>query len=166
ICLSAILIVFGLSGCSDMSLDPLTENGEKPAELSNITVTNEHGGATISYVLPDDPQLLYVQADFLSEGTGEKRTAKSSVFKSSITLDGFMSTDERKVQLYTVNRSEVRSEPIEVTIKPLVSPIEVAFESLKVAQDFGGVNVQFDNETGNEYVLYILTKDENRWSVY
>lgn len=167
ICLSAILAVFGFWGCSDMSLEPLTENGEMPAELSNITVTNEHGGATITYVLPDDPQLLYVQAEFLSEGTGEKRLVKSSVFKNSITLDGFMSTNERTVQLYTVNRSEVRSEPVEVTIKPLVSPIEVAFETLIATQDFGGVNVQFDNETGNEYVLYILTKDEgNNWSLY
>ncbi len=165
--ISTILIVFGLSRCSDIRLEPLTNNGEKPGKLSNITVTNEHGGATITYMLPDDPQLLYVEAEFLSEGTGEKRSVKSSVFKNSLTLDGFMSTDERTVQLYTVNRSEVRSDPEEVTIKPLVSPIEVAFETLHATQDFGGVNLQFDNETGNEYVLYILTKGEgNDWAVY
>src|SRR5699024_4386341 len=70
-------------------------------------------------------------------------------------------------KVYTVNRSEVRSDPVNVTIQPLISPIELAFGTLKTGQDFGGVNIQFDNEEGIEFVLYVLTKDEeDAWQIY
>src|SRR5690606_10417405 len=37
----------------------------------------------------------------------------------------------------------------------------------EAVQDFGGVNLQFDNEIGNEYVLFILTKDEEgAWNIH
>jgi len=165
--ISAIAMILCLSHCSDLALEPLTENSQKPRALTNITVESVHGGAIITYTLPDDPNLLYVMAEFSSGEDGALRVVKSSVFKNSLTLDGFKSTDEQTVRLYTVNRSEVRSDPMEVSIKPLISPIEVAFQTLVATHDFGGVNVQFANEMGNEYVLYILTKDaENNWNVY
>lgn len=163
----AISTIFGLYGCNDMALEPLAKNDEKPGKLTNIEVQNENGGATITYTLPDDPSLLYVVAEFSSDKKGTVRQVKSSVFKKSLHLDGFMSTDERIVQLYTVNRSEVRSDPVNVTIQPLISPIELAFGTLKTGQDFGGVNIQFDNEAGIEFVLYVLTKDEeDAWQIY
>lgn len=153
--------MFGLSGCRDMVLEPLAGNKDKPAGLTNVSVKNEHGGATISYTLPDDPNLLYVVAEFSSDVAGTLRTVKSSVFKNSVQLDGFKSTDERTVNLYTVSRSEVRSDAVSVSVKPLVSPIEVAFGTLQTRQDFGGVNVQFDNAAGIEFVVYIMTKNED-----
>lgn len=149
------------SGCTDIKLEPLTDNADKPVQVSNVSVTNEPGGATISYTLPDDPNLLYVVAEFSSDMRGSIRTVKSSVFKNSLRLEGFMSTTQRTVKLYTVSRTEVRSDPVEVEIQPLISPIEIAFSTLQVTQDFGGVNIQFDNTSGTEFVVHILAKDED-----
>src|SRR5690606_14212169 len=99
--ISTILILFSLSNCTDLVLEPLAGNSEKPGKVTNVQVENEHGGATITYTLPDDPNLLYVTAEFSSEEGGTPRTVKSSVFKNSLRLDGFISTDERTVRLYT-----------------------------------------------------------------
>ncbi|MEC3880442.1 DUF5000 domain-containing lipoprotein [Parapedobacter sp. 10938] len=152
--------------CQERDLGPLVKNGQKPGQLTNIQVENQHGGATISYTLPDDQDLLYVVAEY-KLGQGETNIVKSSVFTNSVVLEGFVSTEERPVTLYTVNRSEQRSDPMQVTIKPLISPLELTYASLEALPDFGGVGVNFVNEEENEYVLYILTKDESEnWQVH
>src|SRR5690606_38129315 len=126
-------------------MGPLANIGTKPGILTNLSVENDHGASTISYSLPDDPQLLYVEAEY-ALADGRVKSVKSSVFKSFVELEGFTSTEEREVTLYTVNRGEVRSDPIQVIIKPLISPLELAFNTLEPASDFGGVNVKYENE--------------------
>lgn len=163
--MTVVIVVFG--GCKDIKLEPLTNNMDKPPQVSNVVVHSEPGGATITYLLPDDPNLLYVVAEFSNDRTGGTRVVKSSVFKNSIQLDGFMSTDEQEVNLYTVSRAEVRSDPVSVKVKPLMSPIETAFSTLQVRQDFGGVNIQFDNAAGTEFIVHILLKDdEGQWFLH
>lgn len=161
------ICILSVVACQENELGPLVRSDQKPNTVSNIRVENQHGGATISYTLPDDTDLLYVMAEFSSNEEEGTRIVKSSIFKSSLVLEGFTSTEERGVTLYTVNRSEMRSDPMELTIKPLVSPLEVTFASLEAVQDFGGVSVSFVNEVANEYVLYILTKDaEENWQTF
>src|SRR5690606_36513616 len=68
---------------------------------------------------------------------------------------------------YTVNRSENRSEPMQVKIKPLISPLEITFSSLKAEGDFGGVTLSCVNETASEFVFYTLTRAETGgWGIY
>lgn len=148
------------SACAERELGPLVNIGGKPEPISNISVENKNGTSKISYTLPDDQQLLYVLAEYELRN-GEIRSAKSSIFKGFIELEGFASTEEREVTLYTVNKGEERSEPTRVTIKPLVSPLELAYKSLNPTADFGGVNVKYENEFEHEYVLNFLYKDEN-----
>src|SRR5690606_16726936 len=99
--------------------------------------------------LPDDPDALYVEAEYVTKGKGT-RVVKSSVYKNFVFLNGFYDTDERVVDLYVVNRAQQRSEPTEVTIKPLEAPIHSMFRSMEIAKDFGGVNLKFTNEAKNE----------------
>ncbi|WP_118193834.1 DUF5000 domain-containing lipoprotein [Albibacterium indicum] len=160
------ICLFGFFSCNERKLEPLVQKGDKPSIVSDISVKNDHGAATISYALPDDSELLYVEAEYTLDN-GVTKKVKSSVFKGFVKLEGFTSTNEREVFLYTVNRSEMKSDPISVKIKPLISPIELAFNSLLPTQDFGGVNVKYDNELENEYVLYFLTKDSvGQWEIY
>src|SRR5690606_40606307 len=104
------ICLFLLSACAEKDLGPFVGDGTKPAGVSNLTVVNDHGASTISYTLPHDPQLLYVEAVYtLSNGT--TKSVKSSVFKNFIRLEGFVSTAERAVTLYTVHRAEMKCEP-------------------------------------------------------
>ncbi|SFB82309.1 protein of unknown function [Parapedobacter composti] len=166
ISLFAIALLF-LAGCQERELAPLVTSDAKPGTVSNVGVENLPGGAKITYSLPGDPDLLYVVAEYAIRGGEGRRIAKSSVYKNHIVLEGFVSTEPQEVILYAVNRSENRSEPTSVTIQPLKAPIHTVFESLQVAQDFGGVNLHFVNEQRREYVLYTLIKDEdNEWKTY
>src|SRR5690606_32993715 len=113
------ICLLGMIACNQEQLGPLVSQGGTPSPLSNISVENLNGGARISYTLPDDPDLLYVMASY-SVNSGVERTVKSSVYGNSLLLEGFSSTDEREITLYTVNRSENRSEPMQVKIKPLI----------------------------------------------
>src|SRR5690606_14868996 len=116
--------------------------------------------------LPNNADLLYVVAEF-STKFGEKRVAKSSVFKNHLLLEGFISTDEQDVLLYAVNRSEERSDPVIVKIKPDTPPIVDVFNTLKVGSGFGGAHLKFINDAGKEYVLHTLIKGEsNEWIIY
>lgn len=138
---------------------PLEKNDGTPGKLTNIRVENLPGASKISYTLPDDAAVLYVLAEF-STKQGEVRVAKSSVYTDYIVLEGFAGTDEQRVTLYAVNRSEVRSEPIEVNIKPLTAPIHEVYKELVVLEDFGGIKLQVHNDLEKEYVLYTLKKNE------
>lgn len=163
--LRSIVILLLFSACHERTLEPLVNIGGKPGVVSNVSVENGHGASKIYYTLPDDQQLLYVEAEYVL-GNGEVKTVKSSVFKNFVELEGFVSTNEREVTLYTVNRGEVRSDPIQVKINPLISPLELAYASLTPTGDFGGVNIKYENEFEHEYVLNLLYKEDGEWLVY
>ncbi|NGM62633.1 DUF5126 domain-containing protein [Sphingobacterium sp. SGG-5] len=146
-------------GCKESQHTPMVHDGSVPGSLSNIKVENMPGAAKISYTLPDDPNVLYVQAEY-SLLSGETKVVKSSVSKNYVLLEGFYSTTERPVKLFAVSRSEVPSDaPSVITIKPLTSPIENARATLEVFETFGGLGLKFLNETQASYIIYTLYKD-------
>lgn len=148
-----------LIGCEETQHQPMAHNGSVPGALSNIKVENLPGAAKISYALPEDPNILYVQAEYTLL-SGETRVVKSSVSKNYVLLEGFYSSAERPVKLFAVSRSEVPSDtPSVVTIKPLASPIENARETLEVFETFGGLGVNFLNQSQTSYIIYTLYKD-------
>lgn len=159
------LLSFFLS-CAKYEHKPLT-SGEKPERLTDLVVKNLPGSAEITYTVPDDPNILYVEAIY-ELNNGQKKSAKASVFQNYIVLQGFNDTSERQISLYVVNRSEERSIPVDVKIKPLISPMESVFESLSVEGTFGGVTVSFENnDDENKYVLVTIMKDNsNEWVIY
>lgn len=163
---SIVVTLFFVSGCKEFNNGPFVDSGRKPAAVTSVEVVNTPGGARITYSLPDDPQALYVEAEYVTKGEG-RRIVKSSVYRNYLELEGFVDTEERKVDLYVVNRSQKKSDPVEVTIKPLEAPIHVMFRSIQVDKDFGGANIRFHNEAKNEYVIYTLVKNSaNGWEVY
>lgn len=147
----SLLLLLGACSKSDKIIQP-ENTGTKPGILSNISVENTPGGAKITYLLPNNEDMLYVQAIFSSRN-GEERTTKASLYTNFVELEGFADTKEYNVTLYAVNRSENRSEPVNVKIHPLPPPIETVFNSLVVKEDFGGINMNFLNEGEDEFVF-------------
>lgn len=159
LCLIIILSGLFITGCKEEKNEPLPNTGSAiPASVTDLKVENLHGGANITYTVPPDPNLLYTEAVWTYKGN--IRNTKSSYYSNTLTLQGFGDTSEYDVKVYSVNKSEKRSEPVSITIKPLTSPVQEVYKSLTVKPDFGGINVGFINDTRGDVAITVLTKNE------
>lgn len=157
----AVLVI----GCDQNQLEPLESNSVPPGKVQNITVENLPGKTKISYTVPIDQDLLYVKAVY-TLATGQVMEVKSSYYNNSLTVEGFADSQERVVKLYSVNRSETASEPVEVTIKPLESPIYDVLRSIQAKPAFGGVFIEALNSTRADVSILVMEKDiQGDWVV-
>ena len=139
--------------------EPLESNSEKPGQVSDVRVENLAGKARLSYTLPNDQDLLYIKADYVLEN-GREMNVKSSYYNSSVLLEGFSGNSEVEIAITTVNRSEVESDPVYVTVNPDLAPIYDIYESLEVAPAFGGIFVSADNPEREDIAILIMEEDE------
>src|SRR5699024_5523478 len=143
---------------------PLVDSFGPPEVVRNVKVENLPGAAQVSYTLPDDPGLSYVEAEYIDDH-GKKKTVKSSDFKNHVMLEGFGKAKDYEVTLYSVSKSEQRSSPVKVSVSPTTPPVQLTGATLEMMRAFGGIAVNFKNEFKKEYVFHTLVKDENgEWS--
>lgn len=151
-----ILIVFMcatlFTACKTDVNEPLEANGNAPLKVNNLKVENTPGGAKLTYNIPADPNLLYVLAE-VGVGNGVTRIFKSSHYNNVLEIDGVPNTAPRMIKVYSVNKSEVRSEPIDVEINPLTPPFLEVFKTIEVDKDFGGIKILFKNITGADLAI-------------
>lgn len=139
---------------------PLENDGVPPGVVSNVQVENLNGAAKISYAIPGDEDLIYVLAKYeIDKGQEEEMTA--SYYNNSMLLEGFRDTIEYPVELYAVDRGGNISEPVKVMVKPLISPVMIAYNSLAYVADFGGISISTYNEAKANIVISVAVKDEN-----
>jgi hypothetical protein len=155
ILLTAWMVVM-IAACKEEMIEPGKGHGA-PGTVSNIAVENLPGAARITYVLPDNVDLLYVKALFTVNG--KEREVKSSLFNNFLVVDGFGNTNQYEVKLYAVNRSEEASQPVMVTVKPLEPPVITIARSITTQADFGGMSLKFTNLTEAEVSIHVLTID-------
>lgn len=155
---SSIIWLIALCACSKdghINHEPLFKDDGIPSPVSNIRVSNIPGGAIITYDLPKDTSILYVQADyFINENT--VRQAKTSYYGDTIIVSGFPRQGSYKVSIASVSRSEVKSKATEVIVNPLEPPFETIFSTLRVVTAFGGINVGYQNPTGADVGIGVL----------
>ena len=160
--LSIILLIIIATACDEHSNSPTGGDLIPPQPVSNPVVENDHGKVTISFQLPSDDDFLYVKARY--SVLGATMEARASAYVKSIELDGFANTDPVEVELYTVDRNENESVPLTVTVTPLMPPIFEVLNSIQYEPDFGGVNLQIENENEANIVVIVLAKDSlNEW---
>ena len=168
------LAMFTLASCNKAleSQTPVEKKGDAPALVSNITVLNGNGKATLTYAVPSDPNLLYVKAVFTIT-TGQQYEVTASYYNNTLLLEGFADTLEHEVKVYSVSRSEVVSAATTVKIKPLVAPIWQVYRSLKLQNAFGGYNLTAVNATKANIAIIVTKKNvfgeyeaDNNKSVY
>jgi hypothetical protein len=134
---------------------PIGSSSAVPKQVTGISVRNGSGKSVISYVVPNDSVLLYVKAEY-TLSTGKKAEVKASYFSDSLVVDGFADINEHEVKLYSVSRSEVKSEPITVKIKPEESPIWKVYKSIDVQTAFGGYNLTAVNKDLADISINVL----------
>lgn len=148
-----VIVFFGIC-----FLDACKENspeGDKPAPIVEYTVTPIHGGATISYTIPRDPNILYVMAEYTRNG--EPFTERSSKYTNSLTIEGFNTTNPVNATLYTVSRDhEIKSDPVTIQFTPLESPLVVTVNSIEIVPGFGGIVATWENVTQTELGVRLM----------
>jgi hypothetical protein len=170
----AAALPFALSSCSEdvEYREPSGTSTGAPAQVGEVTVTNYAGKSTIKYEVPNDPDLLYVKAIYTTT-SGTVMEAKASYYVDSLVVEGFADENEHEVKLYSVNRQQVASEPISVTVKPLEAPIFSVLSTLDIREAFGGYKLFARNVTEAPVAVLIMEKNvfgewevNNDFSVY
>lgn len=158
--LISFLLLFIAFGCEEDNHTPVSQGGEVPSQISDLILESLPGAAKISYKLPFDNSLLYVKARYEIR-PGVPREIKSSFYANSLIVDGFGDTTEYKVNLVTVGRNTLESDPVVVTVKPLRSPIYDVYESIvnTAKETFGGIKFSIENPAEADVRIYVTTKD-------
>lgn len=145
-------------GCQSELIDwqPGTDK-DAPGIVTNVTVENLPGAAKLTYDLPNDKDLAYVEAVYKINGKTQRTSA--SVYTNNLTVVGFGSTDPQNIQLYCVDRSGNYSSKVDVVANPTTPPVYAILESLKMEASFGGVSYTWDNPSNANISLGILAED-------
>jgi len=129
-----------LYGCNnDESQD---SNPPGVLTIQNISPTN--GGGIISYILPEDSDILFVRAEY-TNSLGVDVYRVSSSHNDSIEIDGLNQNTPVQVRLFVVDQSENMSEPVEIQFTPLPSFIFLVQQSISISPDLGGVKLEWEN---------------------
>lgn len=157
-----LLLCFAvISSCSDkLNVHlPIDTDSTPPMKPFDITSENLPGGALITYSLPEDPRLLYVEASYTMTN-GKPNQVRASFYDDTLRVLGFSDTLEHQITLFSVSRSGVRSDSQQITIKPLEAPIWQVFNSLNILNSFGGFNVEATNSTRSNIVIEVLKRND------
>lgn len=143
--------------CKEEIQKPLTEGGDAPEPVKNIVVERLPGSVRLKYTLPDNSNLMYVKAEF--ETQGKMRDVKATYFTDTLLLEGFGDTLEHEVKIYSVSRNEVSSAPVVIKVRPKKPPVFQTFDSMTLDEDFGGARMTYKNTSEADLSLTIIHKD-------
>lgn len=152
------------TGCKrEITRVPIDKDTSVPGVVTNVKVVNTNGGATLTYLLPGDKNLLYVKAVY-ETSKGHMQEVKTSYYTNTMDLSCFGDTLEHTVSLYAVSKSEVASAPVTVTINPLTPPCVLTFRTLKIVPAFGGLNIRATNLAKADLAIVPLVDTLNNGS--
>ena len=157
-CVAALLLT--VSSCKDDVIGQTPVDGVAPACVTDVQVDNQAGKSVLTYKLPNETDLLYVKAVY-EDSNGNKKEVKSSVFKNQMELVGFGKSAKHTIQLYSVDRSQNESKPVDVDIQPLDSPIYEVANSLNVVDSWGGAKIFWSNSTEADVKINVSLKDSD-----
>lgn len=150
------VLLWGSCG-DELDRQPFYQDDIPPGPVVEPQVVNIAGGAVITYQVPNDEDVISVEASFQR---GEDKVIKTaSIFSNSIKIDGLKSGASYDVSLRAVDRSNNYSDPVVVVIEPLEAPIDVIMKNLVLTQDFGGVRIEFENKEPISVEFQLLKKD-------
>lgn len=151
-----------LSSCMDsyLGIEQLKLSSDKPDKLTVNSVIPKSGALEIHFTLPSgNPNNAQVLATYKNKA-GKMVEFKVSRYSNVILVEGFTGTDEVTVDLVNIDESGNRSDAVQVKEKPLLSPVEIARQSLTALPAFGGVKLSWENKEAKQFAIHVLTEDE------
>jgi hypothetical protein len=160
ISLSALLV---LDTCAELpNYDDTVKDNIPPNQVTVTDIVGIPGGVVIHFALPpEDDDILGVKTRYSRTEGGDIIETWTSTFSDSIRLEGFPDTTSNIVQLITVDKSNNLSEPLNVRIRPLTSPLEHIRNSLQVTAGFGSVVVGWKNPTRSSVGILLYSINDS-----
>jgi hypothetical protein len=153
---TAVVIAVLASCGKEIKNTPLCDDASVPSVVTNVKVENRPGYSKISYSVPTDKNLLFVQAEYVPTN-GKPAETKASYYEDSVVVTGYADTLEHEVKLYSVTRCGVKSDPVVVKIKPGESPIFNIARSMVIENFFGGFRITAKNPAQNNIGIVVLS---------
>ncbi len=156
---TGIMLIF-LLACEDKQESDLNDS-IPPGPPTDITFKPLFGGARFFYNVPEDEDVLNVEARY-TNAEGKTFTFSSSYFVDSLDVIGFGDTIQYTVELYARDRAGNMSEVVPVNIVPLESTISRVVGSLELKPGFSSFFVDWENELEQSINVYIdFSYEEN-----
>jgi hypothetical protein len=138
------LLVAAASSCAEDPIGQQPTDGKAPSPVQDAKAEGRPGGGVITYVLPgDDIDISYVQGEYTVGGT--TYTARSSVYKDSLLIEGLETNIIVSVDLYVVDHSGNRSVPVNVSFTTTESPYATMGNTVSVSPAIGGIYLRWEN---------------------
>lgn len=160
IVLAALFMLTLLSGCKEEYIGQYPVDNVPPKSVSDVKIENLPGGANLTYVLPEEDDLLCITARYVLPSGGAKEMS-SSAYSNKIELRGFGKGTKSTVEIVSVDKSYNESLPVRVEIEPLDSPIYDVFKTLKLYDSFGGVKLYWENPLRENVVFGAMVKNSD-----
>lgn len=160
-----IIILFALCShfmffaCQEEERGQYPIDSNPPGKIKSFEVENIEGGAVITYVLPDDEDILFVKAIYKLDN-GTPMEVISSMYTNNLVVEGIGKSKELWVDLIVVDRSRNESVPVVAKIHPLDAPLYSILSSMVIRNDFGGISLNWTNLTGAPVVIEVLTQND------
>ena len=142
--INKILSILIITSITLFSCKDDENNGNAPSVLTVEDITPTNGGGIISYLLPNDSDILFVRAEY-TNSLGVDVYRVSSSHNNSIEIDGLNQNTPIEVSLFVVDEDENMSQPVSVEFTPLPSFIFLVQESISITPDLGGVKIEWEN---------------------
>ncbi|MFV0506516.1 MAG: DUF5126 domain-containing protein [Bacteroidales bacterium] len=159
--LSILFAVICIIACNDayLGLEHKKTDSVSPGKLTVDRVEPKPGALEVFFTLPKgESDIVQILASYTNK-QGEAVDFTVSRYAFSVLVEGFTGTDEVTLNLKCVDNSGNESELVEVKASPLLSPVELARQSMEVEVAFGGVKLNWENVSGDMLVIHVLTED-------
>ena len=157
-----IIIAFSILilGCTEDKHEPNGSDNIPPGKVVINSIINRPGGAVINFTPPTDLDLLYVKGKYFNEKNENKEVIVSS-YIDSLNINGFGLAGEYEVQVTALDLGNNESAPVTAEISPLEAPIHAILESIQGIEDFGGINISYENPTRASVSLNMSIENDN-----
>lgn len=150
-----------ITSCKDFysGIEQVKTDSNLPDRLTVDEVIPKMGALEIHFSYPKgNPNIAQAIASYIDKN-GKKVDFKVSRYSSSVLVEGLYGTDEVTIELVCVDNSGNVSDITFVTAAPLISPVELAMQTLVITPAFGGVKVEWQNLSGDPFAIHVLTED-------
>jgi hypothetical protein len=153
-CILVVLLTFS---CKEDEIGQPPIDTIPPRPLVDATAIGTAGGALIIYTVPDnDTDVSYIRGEY--EVDGEIRVIRSSVYKDYFFVEGLETNVTVDINLYVVDHSENKSEPLKKTFTTLQAPYATIANSIEISPAIGGIVLRWENPGYEESIGVVLLK--------
>lgn len=125
-----------------------------PSPPTDVSYEPLFGGARLFYSLPNDEDLLHIEASYTNK-SDQKYSFSASYFVDSLDVYGFGDTLEHQINVVAVDRAGNKSQPVVVHVTPLEPAISRVAKSLEIKPAFNSFFVDWVNELEQSINVYV-----------